>query len=77
MIKDVMIDICCSDKFVARRQHVNKEMAKAKALQEVEVEEEINFGTGYFAPYQRGLYNLFEKPQSSTLAKLLSLWSIG
>ena len=77
MIKDVMIDICCSDKFIATREHVHKEMAKAKALQEVEVEEEIFFGNGFFAPYQKVLFDLFEKPQSSTLAKFLSLWSIG
>ena len=76
MIKDVMIDICCSDKFIARREHVQKEMAKAKALEEIEVEEEINFGSSFFAPYQKILFDLFEKPQSSTAAKLLSLWSI-
>ena len=76
MIKDIMIDLCCSDKFIARREHVHREMAKSKALEEVEVEEEINFGPGFFAPYQKVLYNLLEKPQSSTLAKFLSLWSI-
>ena len=77
MIKDVMIDICCSDKFIARKEHVHKEMAKAKALEEIVVEEEVNFGSGFFAPYQKILFDLFEKPQSSTVAKLLSLWSIG
>ena len=32
---------------------------------------------GYFVPYQRALWDLFEKPQSSYCAKLISLLSIG
>ena len=42
---------------------------------EVEVVED--FGAGYFVPYQRALWDLFEKPQSSHCAKLISLLSIG
>ena len=33
-----------------------------------EVEED--FGDGYFAPYQKALWDLFEKPQSSWPAKV-------
>ena len=36
-----------------------------------------DFGDGYFAPYQKALWDLFEKPQSSFCAKLISLLSIG
>ena len=32
---------------------------------------------GYFVPYQRALWDLFEKPQSSHCAKLISLLSTG
>ena len=42
---------------------------------EVEVVED--FGSGYFVPYQRALWDLFEKPQSSHCAKMISLLSIG
>ena len=42
---------------------------------EVEVVED--FGTDYFVPYQRALWDLFEKPQSSYSAKMISLLSTG
>ena len=42
---------------------------------EVEIVED--FGTGYFVPYQRALWDLFEKPQSSHSAKMISLLSTG
>ena len=42
---------------------------------EVEVVED--FGSGYFVPYQRALWDLFEKPQSSHCAKMISLLSTG
>ena len=76
MIKEVMIDTCCNDKFIAKKEHSLKEMQKAKDLEKAEEEEEEDFGDGYFAGAQEKLWNLFEKPQSSLLAKWLSLWSI-
>ena len=55
-----------------------KEIQKAKNLEKAgEEEEEEDFGTGYFAGAQKMLWDLFEKPQSSFIAKCLSLWSIG
>ena len=77
MIKEVMIDTCCNDKFVARKEHTLKEMDKAKNLEKAEEEEVEDFGEGLFARAQEGLRNLFEKPQSSLGAKILSLISIG
>ena len=96
MIKEVMIELCCNDKFVARcgnfrlscdhlfigistrrKEHTLKEMQKAKNLEKVVEEEVEDFGDGYFAGAQQTLWDLFEKPQTSFLAKLLSLWSIG
>ena len=38
---------------------------------------EEDFGDGYFANYQKALWDLFENPQSSIAAKILSLISIG
>ena len=75
MIKEVSIEVCCIEKFATKKEHCINEMAKA--LFREEEEEEEDFGTGYFVPYQKGLWDLFEKPQSSQFAKVVSLWSIG
>eukprot|EP00090_Calanus_glacialis_P011015 TRINITY_DN19509_c0_g1_i1.p1 TRINITY_DN19509_c0_g1~~TRINITY_DN19509_c0_g1_i1.p1 ORF type:complete len:662 (-),score=160.28 TRINITY_DN19509_c0_g1_i1:257-2242(-) len=77
MIKEINLEICCVDKFNTRRDHILAEVEKAKRLQEVEVEVEEDFGDGYFVQYQKALWDLFEKPQSSFCAKLISLLSIG
>merc|ERR1711971_133336 len=76
MIKEVMIDTCRNDKFIAKKEHSLKEMQKAKDLEKAEEEEVEDFGDGYFSGAQEKLWNLFEKPQSSLMAKWLSLWSI-
>ena len=38
---------------------------------------EEDFGSGYFAQYQKALWDLFEKPQSSLPAKAVSIWSVS
>ena len=76
MIKELNLEICCIDKFNARREHILAEVEKEKMTM-VEVEVEEDFGDGYFAQYQRALWDLFEKPQSSLPAKMISLLSIG
>ena len=51
-------------------------MEKAKKhAPDVEVEED--FGEGYFAQYQAALWDLFEKPQSSLAAKVVSIVSVS
>ena len=75
MIKELNLEICCIDKFNTRKEHILAEVAKeTQTMGEEEVEED--FGDGYFAAYQRCLWDLFEKPQSSLPAKILSLVSI-
>ena len=75
MIKELNLEICCIDKFNTRKEHILAEVAKETQTQgEEEVEED--FGDGYFAQYQKCLWDLFEKPQSSLPAKILSLLSI-
>ena len=74
-IKELNLEVCCIDKFNARREHIIAEVEKDRHLQAVEEVEE-DFGDGYFAPYQRALWDLFEKPQSSWPAKFISILSI-
>ena len=64
------------DKFNTRREHILGEVEKEN-MDHSEVEVVEDFGAGYFVPYQRALWDLFEKPQSSHCAKLISLLSIG
>ena len=69
MIKEINLEICCIDKFNTRKEHIIAEVEKeTKDTSEVEVVED--FGEGYFVPYQRALWDLFEKPQSSHCAKV-------
>ena len=56
-----------------RKEHTLKEMQKAKNLEKVVEEEVEDFGDGYFAGAQQTLWDLFEKPQSSAAAKIMSL----
>ena len=70
--------------FNARREHILSEVEKGRQVRrqvKVQVcntllqvhsvvEEEEDFGDGYFAPYQRALWHLFERPQSSLPAKV-------
>ena len=51
-------------------------MEKAKK-QAPDVELEEDFGEGFFAQYQAALWDLFEKPQSSLAAKVVSIVSVS
>ena len=76
-VSDINLEVCCFDKFNSRREHILREVEKEKSVGAVEVEVVEDFGDGYFAKYQRALWDLFEKPQSSQAAKFASLFSIG
>jgi len=76
MIKEINLEVCCIDKFNTRREHILGEVEKEN-IDHSEQEVIEDFGDGYFVPYQRALWDLFEKPQSSYCAKLISLLSIG
>jgi hypothetical protein len=62
------INISTFDEMVSRKEHVIDEMKKEAANIKKEVEED--FGTGKFAKYQRCLWDLIEKPHTSTAAKV-------
>jgi len=75
MIKELSLEICCIDKFTARRDAIVEEIDKQRAFSD-DTEEVEDFGKGYFVKYQKCLWDLMEKPQSSLPAKVLSLISI-
>ena len=56
------------NKFNTRKEHIEDEMKKEANNVKKEVEED--FGTGKFAKYQRILWDLIEKPHTSTPAKV-------
>ncbi|QQP55529.1 Uncharacterized protein FKW44_008746, partial [Caligus rogercresseyi] len=66
-IEEVYLECCCQNKFNTRKEHVLDEMKKEAANIKNEVEED--FGDGKFAKYQRCLWDLIEKPHTSTAAK--------
>ena len=77
MIHEINMHICCVDKFHARRDTILTNIEKENATLGGEEGPEEDFGDGYFANYQKALWDLFENPQSSIAAKILSLISIG
>ena len=74
MINENFMESCCQDKLIARREAIMGEVAKMN--QKEEEEEPEDFGEGYFVPYQRALWDLLQKPQSSLPAKIMSLTSV-
>ena len=76
MIKELSLEICCIDKFTARRDAIVEEIEKQRAFSE-DTEEEEEFPTGFFAKYQKCLWDLMEKPQSSLPAKVSNLFKFS
>ena len=67
-IDEVYLESCCQNKFNTRKEHIEEEMKKDANNVKKEVEED--FGDGNFAKYQRCLWDLIEKPHTSTAAKV-------
>ena len=67
-IDEIYLETCCQNKYNTRKEHVVEEMKKEADNIKKEVEED--FGTGKFAKYQRCLWDLIEKPHTSTAAKV-------
>jgi len=69
-IPDYYLETCCTFKFSTRKEHVEEEMeAEASKLILDEVED---FGEGKFVIYQKFLWDLLEKPDTSMAAKAMS-----
>ena len=67
-IDEVYLESCCQNKYNTRKEHVVDEMKKEANNIKKEVEED--FGDGKFAKYQKCLWDLIEKPHTSTAAKV-------
>eukprot|EP00095_Tigriopus_kingsejongensis_P008004 maker-scaffold269_size230758-snap-gene-1.29 protein:Tk08004 transcript:maker-scaffold269_size230758-snap-gene-1.29-mRNA-1 annotation:"voltage-gated channel " len=74
-IDEVYLETCCQNKYNTRKEYVVDEMKKEAANISKEVEED--FGDGKFAKYQKCLWDLIEKPHTSTAAKVISVISIA
>ncbi|RWS26600.1 potassium voltage-gated channel protein Shab-like protein [Leptotrombidium deliense] len=71
---DLYLESCCQHKYHERKEHVYEEMRKeAESLRQ---RDEEHFGTGCIAKYQKYVWDLLEKPQSSMAARVVAVVSI-
>ena len=67
-VDELYLESCCQHKFHQKKEHVFEEMRKeAESLKEAEVE---YFGEGYCAKLRQKTWDLLEKPQTSTAARV-------
>jgi len=69
------LDGCCYDKFIGKRELVIEQMEGNS--RKVKKEEEDDFGDGKFAKYQKMIWDLMEKPETSTAAQVVSVISMS
>ncbi|CAL4069307.1 unnamed protein product, partial [Meganyctiphanes norvegica] len=73
-VDELYLESCCQHKYHQRKEHVHEEMRKeAESLKQ---REEEDFGDGRCAPYQKFLWDLLEKPQTSLGARVLAVISV-
>lgn len=70
-VDELYLESCCQHKYHQRKEHVHEEMRKeAESLRQREEEE---FGDGKCAQYQKYLWELLEKPNTSLAARVSNL----
>merc|ERR1711953_1001609 len=69
------LDSCCYDKFIGKRELVIEQMEGNS--RKVKKEEEDDFGDGKFAKYQKMIWDLMEKSETSTAAQVVSVISMS
>lgn len=67
-VDELYLESCCQHKYHQRKEHVHEEMRKeAESLRQ---REEDDFGSGACAHYQKFLWDLLEKPNTSLAARV-------
>jgi len=72
-IDELYLESCCQAKYDKKKEAVLEEMEIEASKLEKDVEDD--FGEGKFAPYQKCLWDLMEKPDTSFAAKAVSFIS--
>ena len=71
-IEESVMEHCCLANYLQKKEKVQEELRKEAELFKPQDEEE-DFGQGRFASYRKWLWDLMEKPHTSTAAKVLTL----
>ncbi|XP_074601332.1 potassium voltage-gated channel protein Shab-like isoform X3 [Brevipalpus obovatus] len=73
-VDELYLESCCQYKYHQRKEHVHEEMRKeAESLRQ---REEEDFGDGRFTKYQKFIWDIMEKPQSSITSRVVAIVSI-
>ena len=73
-INPLWMEPCCQNKFLSRDEFIKDEWKKDASL--LKKDEEENWGDGVWARSKQFLWDLFEKPESSLAAKVVSWVSV-
>uniref|UniRef100_A0A6G1SML2 Potassium voltage-gated channel protein Shab n=1 Tax=Aceria tosichella TaxID=561515 RepID=A0A6G1SML2_9ACAR len=73
-IEDYNLDSCCQQRYHQRRDNVFEEMKKE--LESLKEHDEEMFGTSKLQRYQKFVWDLLEKPQTSLAARVVAFVSI-
>ncbi|VDK41068.1 unnamed protein product [Taenia asiatica] len=74
-IEDHNMDPCCLSRYYQKKEHVEDEMKKVNEIFMQEVEGEY-FGDNKCAIYRKKLWDILEKPQTSSAARIVTLISV-
>lgn len=72
-IDEFNLDLCCQQRYHQRRDNVFEEMKKEQ--ESLKEQEEELFGTSKIQRYQKFVWDLLEKPQTSVAARVSSLFT--
>lgn len=74
-IDELYLESCCQHKYHQKKENVFEEMRKEQ--ESLRVEEVEDFGDDYCSKWRQKVWDLLEKPQTSTAARVSSFQSTG
>ncbi|VDM33653.1 unnamed protein product [Hydatigera taeniaeformis] len=74
-IEDHNMDPCCLSRYYQKKEHVEDEMKKVNEIFMQEMDDEY-FGDNKCAIYRKKLWDILEKPQTSSAARVIALISV-